>query len=326
MPPRHSQKDRNMVIEAKYKNDLNLNNINNRMLMQIKDPDSKKRYIEETKELLQVYNHLRMKDTSVIDVEKMDPAERKNRFKRLIIIARYLERCEKYVEVVATRVEDDTPVCEECGSLIIHKDEIWVCENDECSMGDFSIEHNKHSFDGGGAFTNLANDGGGKDYDDSGMLKAMLIFQGKEKKVPPQEVIQKIKQYMKAKGIPLRVNISKMRIILESMGLKDYYGNVNYIHSQVTGIECPDISHLEDNILLRTRLIHEEASDLIQSNTRDKILLQYLTQMEGFSCDEGYFPEIKTAFVRDNYNIMMKLICDRMKTRDTSLTWNYRPL
>jgi hypothetical protein len=332
------------MIKAMYKDDLNLISLHQKIVKHLSGA-ALDAFETETRELLTVYrDHLApktrnttavvfgMKPSSLsVSQKQLTPAERQVLQQRSVVIARYLRLANKHLpsgtlEVTKTNNPSLRTCCSDCGGTTVEEgDGCMVCEM--CGLGEYpsTLSGGSESTQSGGG-----NSGKKNNTDTDGILEAMLLFQGKQRKTPPKECIDKIQEYCDSRGITSRLNLFSLHSILEELNLKGHYTHINYIWSKVTKKPCPDIHEYEDAILSRYQTIYRDASHLIQSDKgsfpRDIMLLRTLLLAEGVNVSESFFPEVKTSAVREAYNATMKSCFAYLKQLHKDQKWIYVPI
>jgi hypothetical protein len=315
-------------MEVKYKDDLNIVNLHVKICNQL-DSDKKIIFEQKTSELLQVYRYLQPQVTQPLIFgkrieEKIETSEDKKKIKqRLIVIARYLQIANRFININITRIKQSNEIlCEEClgplernGGYITCK----ICGIIECDIDSIDT-----------CYYNNKRDQKENPKEET-MLQAILLLQGKQKKIPPQECLDKIINYCNEKKKSIeKLTIFSMYNIMQILELKEYYVYINYIYHKITGEKLPDIKEYEDKILHRYNLLYKDVSHIIKTNKssapRNIILLRSLLEMEGVKIPNEFFPPIKTQSVKESYNMTMKMACLHMQTMYPEQNWKFIPI
>lgn len=146
----------------------------------------------------------------------------------------------------------------------------------------------------------------------------MKQFQGKQKvRIPPQ-VYRDVKSQLALNGYK-KVNPQHVRTALQSTGWSDQYENFVLIWSVVTGKPCPDISHLEVNIISDFELIEREYNILMANPDEERssfmsypFVLYAILRRHGFKCDMNFFNMLKSDRI-DWLDDTMEKIFERLE-------------
>jgi len=339
-----------MSIDVKYKDDLNLGNVHNKVLMKIGDKDKRDEYSNKVRELLFVYDKLKpsaeakpqvmvfgMHNASNVKQRELSFSDKKIIMQRSIVISRYLAIAKRYATINVTKISSDTidmnNMCHECGALLDFGDNYVTCTNAECGFIESNIDTSNAP--SGTKHAPSTASGGCDDIHEAkeeSILQAILLLQGKQKKKPPEDCFTKINDYCEKKRInKSTLTIFAIRNMLQQLELNDYYIYINYIYGRVTGKKCPDIKEHEDTVIERYKLLYKHAAHLIRTNKtggmpRDIILLRSLLQMEGIQVPSEFFPEIKTMSVKEDYNISMRNACNELQRIYPDMNWSFKPI
>lgn len=323
-----------MVISVKFHENLNLTSLHEKVLAEISDPEKRTSVSERAKEFLMVYEYLKPKEVKQpivfgkkhSEAKPLSSVDRKRINQRITIAWRYLRIVGKYVKLDIVHVKSAAEdACPECGGITEQVDDAIVCT--ECGVGEYDVECTPSHRGGGGSSSAWKK----SETKDNTMLNAILLFQGKQKKLPPRECFDKIRAHCEKKSIRLdKLSLFALQNIMQTLELKDYYTFRNYIFSELTGKPCPDISQHESAILERCNTLFDEAGHLIRSNKKSdprvSIILRLLLEMEGVHIDACWFPEIKTPSVRESFNLTMKNACNHVQSLHPDQNWTFVPI
>jgi hypothetical protein len=143
-------------------------------------------------------------------------------------------------------------------------------------------------------------------------------FQGKQKVKIPLELIRDVNdQLQMTKSV--KINPQHIRSALQSTGWSDHYENCVLIWSMITQKSCPDISHLESEILKDFELVEREYNILMSSPDEERTsfmsypyVLFCLLRRRGFKCNRNFFNMVKFDRMDWLDNIMEKIF-DRLE-------------
>ena len=114
--------------------------------------------------------------------------------------------------------------------------------------------------------------------------------------------------------------------------MSDHYIDINYITWATSSgdIPLPNISKLEDTLLMRHRLIEEEfevVKDSDQKNfMRGQYVLWVLLQMENYKYNMNDFKMLETRDVILRHDKKMRRICSNLKKKRPDLNWDFKGL
>lgn len=258
------------------------------------------------------------------------------------LVSEYLQIAKKYISNVAVTMADmgsKKTKCDTCGSKsqILVDGVVNICtdcgaEREE-SMAIMSFKDMSRS-----KVVSKSNSYEKKSH----FFATIRQFQGK----PPKDRITKADEELletlerefekrhllrgdKTADKPIRFSLVKKEhflLVLQELGLNKQYENVNFLHSEMTGTKCHDISHLVDQLLedfdaidsLYTEKYKHEKNISRKSFINSQILLFQLLRKNKYPCKEDDFNMLKTAD-RKNFhdNILQDLFVE--------LGWNYTP-
>lgn len=150
---------------------------------------------------------------------------------------------------------------------------------------------------------------------------AIKRYQGKQTIVIPDVVMELIKEEMNLKKLT-KTTLSKSHIFntletvkyIGKLKLADFYGHINLIHYKITGIPCPDITHLEGKLLERFESFEESYISMIKSR-KHSINVDYklgrILQLTGVPVSRRDFHCLRTRDKQDEHDVVWKHICKK---------------
>lgn len=155
-------------------------------------------------------------------------------------------------------------------------------------------------------------------------LDAIKKYQGKQNTTIPDKVYEDIRKKVESHDIPYE-KLKKDHIyeFLKSTKNNDYYEDINLIYSQLTGIQPPDISHLEEelkSLFKEIDKIYEEVKPPGRLNflNGQYVLFRFLQKLK-YPCRTEDFSILKTRDKLLEYEEIWKKICQRKN-------WTYKAL
>lgn len=248
----------------------------------------------------------------------------------------------KYIQIAKAYIPDlyieQTPMvkklCENCGS----KKTILV-DNFSCTCTDCGYEYDDNtnclSYKDIGR-TNILQK---YTYENRSHFKdALNQYQGKQNcKIDPKIFDDLEREFEKhhllvgTKQTPARERFSRIKkehimLFLKELGYDKQYENANYIYSEITGEKCPDIGHLEDQLIedfeilsnLYIKKFKYEKSIERKSFINVQCVLFQLLLKNKYPCKKEDFNILKTTDRRTFHDeILLQLF--------EELGWNYTP-
>ena len=154
------------------------------------------------------------------------------------------------------------------------------------------------------------------------------LFQGKEDYTINIEDLEKIESYAERFSIELEsVNKDTLADILQHTGLTKELGeHMNLLHYTITGIEPPNISHLEENIISRHQQVITAYGQLKLSERRYVLKLWYLFYqylvMEEYDVDPRTLPIVRLKDSLDWHNRTFSRICKNLTEQGSKFVWH----
>ena len=278
-------------------------------------------YVNQTKELLELYDEVQPKSTTKVFGVKKSSAPDPHLAIRLKIIAKYLLVAKKYYPLNISRTHTNTDKCPEC-CFDLEDDFLGkTCSNTKCGYFietfDTSPIHRENNQSNKLLYSRREN-----------FAEGIRNFQGKQPKRPVDKVFEIIETEIELYHID-RTTLTKHALlqILRSKKLADNYADLNLIHSIITGISPPDISEYESILMYRYDLF-EEVYETIKSDERQNSLhIQYVLRtflrMEDYKCDPNDFITLKTRDVVLNHDQVMKKACEILAKKFPSMNWQF---
>lgn len=130
-------------------------------------------------------------------------------------------------------------------------------------------------------------------------------LQGKQKTRVPPECLKNVKKQLIMNGTSKNTNPQHIRTALHETGWSSQYENFVLIWSIITSNPCPDISHIEDDIISDFQLIEKtyneicEKEDVSSGGDRTSFMsyqyvLYQLLRKHNFDCDINFFNMLKS--------------------------------
>ena len=134
-----------------------------------------------------------------------------------------------------------------------------------------------------------------------------------DKSTPKQERFSKIKK-------------EHIMLFLKELGYDKQYENANYIYSEMTGVKCPDISHLEDQLMddfdilanLYTKKFKYEKKIDRKSFMNIQCVFFQLLKKNKYQCKKEDFNILKTTDRKTFHDEILQELFEE-------LGWNYTP-
>lgn len=239
-------------------NDFVLSKINNKdiKLSTNKETNSKKKVVRAKNNILSILNGTDNCLKKVKGCVKTTKNELYNNYREIII---------------ADIKSIDNTICNNCNQKYIsYKSKgIRVCSN--CNI----VEKSKPEID----MTN---------YTDTRIKKPVMAYrtenhfkvwmthiQGRETRVPPEEVINDTKKYLKKHNYTeesmKNINNLKIKEVLKNLNYSKYYKNIPFISWKITGIQPPHLTKQEEAELLEMFMIGEEPINRHYKEICDKL-------------------------------------------------------
>ena len=122
------------------------------------------------------------------------------------------------------------------------------------------------------------------------------------------------------------INKNHIMLFLKELGYDKHYENANYIHTEITGKKCPDISHLEDQLIddfdtlanLYTKKYKYEKNIDRKSFINIQCVFFQLLKKNKYPCKKEDFNMLKTTERKTFHD-------DILQELFGELGWNYTP-
>jgi hypothetical protein len=289
----------------------------------IKNMTKLKQYIKLTNNIIQLYKEILPKKKLIFGM-KNDNYDDKYKKQRLLLIYKFIFYSKSFYPLDIKKIGNHHKLCPICDSELNKELSGLHCSNINCRYYQETIEIICNN-------TLFKEKNTACPYDcKENFYKIILCFQGKQSKRPSKNVYNNIYLYCNKNDINYKT-ISKFELsqILQILKLTDHYVNLNLIHSIITGINPPDISVYEDNLLYRYDL-YEEIYNTIKHTIKERknslqihFLLQHFLCMEGYDVNHDDFLYLKTRDVQLNHNYTMKICCNLLQHKYPDMNWTY---
>jgi hypothetical protein len=288
-------------------------------------------YLNDTTLILQKYKEILKKPIKISFVSANKPEENEDKQR---LVWEFLKIAKKYsnVELCDEDIEKKE-VCEMCqGKSLIISDNCLLCVNcgNESGSGMKLVSYKdmsrtnilqKYTYERRSHFRDCINQ-----------------FQGKQNCKIPEIVFKDLEEQFNKHNLlvgdentPKEVRYSKIKkdhilLFLKELRYDKQYENVNYIYSQLTGIKCRDISHLEDQLLIDfdtlvnlyiKRFKYEQKITRKSFMNIHYVFFQLLNKNK-FHCKKEEFNILKTIDRKTFHD-------DVFKTLFEELGWNHVP-
>ena len=305
------------------------------------------RYIEETREVLELYAQIGVK-REVIDFggrgNSMDPGHssktvsvqnnEENEY-RIMLIEKYLRISRKYsqVDIYKKRVNCCNNCKSDISTSVIEEDGIMICSvcNVEIITLSHSITHDDGAVSSGSHHINNAI------YEDRGNFeKALINYQGKQSENFPSNIYDKLDKYFISIGYPIGKEISQLPLnndsrtsiktrgnssrsimltALQNLEMFKHYKDINLLGKIYWNWSLPDLTELEHDIM-NDYDISQEVFERIKGGRKSCLNIQYrlwkhLTRI-GHPCVSSDFKLIKTTEIIKFYESTWKIICEEL--------------
>lgn len=230
----------------------------------------------------------------------------------------FLSVVREYVHIkIPKRKVAKSMVCEECGSsnlkVNIEDDSMYTCG--EC-FSEMEIVVDTPSFKDADR-VNLSSK---YTYTRKGHFNdAVKRYQGTQN-VDPKNIakaVEIIKREMEhnhltaERGLPNSVNIDHIHDFLAEQSLSSHYDDLNLLNNIITGEECPDISHLEDELYECFDQLEKALAQIVDETRVNSLNVDYklykLLQHLGWKCTKSEFYILKTKNKGDEHDEKMKM-------------------
>ena len=126
-------------------------------------------------------------------------------------------------------------------------------------------------------------------------------LQGKQKTKIPIECIESVKNRLKMNGTLVNTTPQHIRTALQETGWSSQYENFVLLWSIITSTPCPDISHIEDDIISDFQQIEKKYNEISCEENGDRTsfmsyqyVLYQLLRRHNFYCHIDFFNMLKT--------------------------------
>lgn len=268
-------------------------------------------YVLKTNNIIVEYRK-KYVNTSFIKKKETNLNDKKVLIRKFIMTAREFAEFDKKFDTI---VEKDC--CEECGEKLIQmdNDEDGVCKN--CGRENTICTSNA-------SFKDVNRINLTKKYQYSPRCHfsiAIRAFQGIHKTSPQKinEIIKEIREQMKLHNLTVEtVTKDHIYTFLKEMKNKSKnkntkYMDLNYIHKEITGIPCPDISGLTHK-LMEEFDIQEKALNIVCPDRVHSLNVNYklmrLLNRNGYQCDINSFYILRTPSKKEEHDFIMNKAWD----------------
>lgn len=296
-------------------------------------------YITRVIPILEKYSECKDKLNKVNFIKKnKDDTNRKN---LLQIIKTYIDIVDEYFPQKYNflwNIENDSkktkgiPICDNCKKEqknLILSDNYFICNN--CGNLISIANNNMISFND----IERINIGSKYSYDRRTHFRDCIKrFQGKQNVNVPSEVFERlVEQFLKFqlipenfKSLPKEVSFEKVtrehvQLFLKELGYNKYYDDIVFIYHKLTGHIIPDITHLENKLILDFDILLDEYDKTFKNDRKNFIHNHYvlfqLLRKHNYKCQKSDFNFLKTndrKFYHDN-------ICQKLFQ---NLGWNFK--
>jgi len=154
-------------------------------------------------------------------------------------------------------------------------------------------------------------------------IDAMRRFQGIQNIDPKkiEKVVEVLRQEMNLHGLTeATVTKDHIYMFLSERRLSRHYEDLNLLFHIITGKPCPNISHLEDDLLNDFDRQEEKLSEVLEDERDNSLNVNYklykLLQRRGFSCWKDDFYILKTKTKEDEHDEAMKAAWEKLNEED----------
>lgn len=266
-------------------------------------------YILQTNHLLEEYRQIvnSSSGTSFVKTRSSHLDEHKRRKNE--ILSRFLKIAKEYIDISNYTVEPQKLECS-CGSSDFRFDidtSVYICKT--CATEHQVLDDSPAYKD-----TDRVNMSSRYIYTRKGhLIDAMKRFQGIQNTDPVriERVVQILQDEIKLHNLSKdKVTKDHLYMFLSEKGLSQHYEDLNLLYHIITGEKCPDISHLEDE-LIDLFIKQEEAYRQVKTADRTNSLnvnykLYKLLQKVGFPCKKDDFYILKTKVKEDEHDETMQ--------------------
>jgi hypothetical protein len=203
-----------------------------------------------------------------------------------------------------------------CGYNII-SDKIKLCPScyNELKSGDtFTLNETPHKMS--------------IDHKDT-LEEAMACYQGTQNRTFSERFMNYLTKTMNERGIdPKNITRSTLRLIIKRGRFSEHFCDLNLLMHMFTGITLPNISHLQDRLRYRNKLMREVYIELHPDHKgkflHGQFLLKVYLQMERYEYHkEDFSSELKMRDVTTRHNKEVREACKILKLRYPELNWEF---
>lgn len=277
-------------------------------------------YILKTSDILEEYRNL-MKDSGPISFVNLNPRKPNSTDKRKKeLISQFLCVVKDYIEIENISPNFEKISCTECSSIKFDFDSessIYICKN--CGT-EIEILDDSPSFKD----TDRVNMSSRFSYTRRGhFITSMKRFQGIQN-VDPKKIAYVVKilreQMLLHDLTPETVTKDQIYMFLSECKLSKHYEDLNLLYHIITGIPCPNISDIEDEVLELFDQQEQALSEVLEDERDNSLNVNYklykLLQKVNFTCRKDDFYILKTKTKEDEHD-------ESMKRAWKSLGWNW---
>jgi hypothetical protein len=293
-------------------------------------------YIAESCDVLERYKKLLktpVKLTFFNNVQSQQSIVTDNKKEKDILVAAYIQIAKKYLPSVESEIElgsraENTTECENCGSKRTITDNFsHICTDCgyERDTNATTLSYKDISR------TNVLQKG---TYEERSHFKdALNQYQGKQNCKIDRKIFNDLEQEFKSHHLLSkgenrfsRIKKEHVMLFLKELGYDKQYENANYIYSEMTGVKCPDISHLEDQLIadfdtlvnLYTKKFKYEKNIDRKSFINIQCVLFQLLLKNKHPCKKEDFNILKTTDRKTFHDDILRELFEE-------LGWNYIP-
>lgn len=154
-------------------------------------------------------------------------------------------------------------------------------------------------------------------------IKSLDAYQGILKKVPPEDLIERLEDYMEKYRIRKDyLTVKTITNILKEWKMNEYYLAVHYLHNRLTGKPLADLSDIRNQVIEDSRVFDLEFSKIKEkgrySSINSQKKLYVLLRKNGYDCKPEEFKIPDTPSIEISYNAYINEIFSRLGW-DTSI-------
>ena len=282
----------------------------------------KEDYIEETKDVLVKYKEIgsleRVLSFSSKEEKKQESDEKREYRQRLILD--YLEKTRRYYQINAVW-ESDELKCPGCGAEFPHEvaDEFTPSACAECGVERKRLAKVPFSSE------NIKDNINRNNYEErKNFIKAMERFQGKQVIKNTKTLFSDLDDFFPVNDKGKKEGTSKplMFKALNEKGYSHYYKNINLICHLYWGWSLPDLSDIEDNLLIdydAFQRVYEKIKTGRRSCLNTDYMLLILLLKQGYRCSSEDFKIVRTDEIFDEYEDTRRKVYDELGWKPVSL-------